>query len=494
MVAGHLREQNGVFQIILNWKDTSGQRRTKSISTGLPVKGNKKRAEAMLQKARAEFKPENSDANAGMNFDLFIQKWIETQVTLMPPRDYADYSYCTSTSIIPYFRNHSKPLKMLSASDIDAFFNTERKEKELSTALLVQIHKTLVLCLSYAVTLGWIKENPATSVNPFQGVTHILFTDFLKDWLHMMEANIRRSTYAGYSKAILKDVIPYFEEHHPGLRLIDLTARQIQNYYTYEKLERGLHPNTIRRRHANIRKALQYAFINDLIPSNPAIKVELPGPQQYQAHYYNAKQLETMFEIFKDDPAEFGVITAAFYGLRRSEIVGLKWDAIDFDEKSITIRHTVTDVYVDGKLEIMTSDTTKTKSSYRTLPLVPPIEEKLLKMKAEQEFNRKICGSCYCTKYLEYIYVNELGELIRPDYLSHHVPAILVKHNMPRIRFHDLRHSCASLLHANGIPMKDIQAWLGHSTIATTANIYTHLDKDSKKSSAEAIISILPTV
>ena len=158
------------------------------------------------------------------------------------------------------------------------------------------------------------------------------------------------------------------------------------------------------------------------------------------------------------------------------------------------IRHTVTDVYIDGKLEIMSSDTTKTKSSYRTLPLVPAFEEILLKMKAEQARNKKLCGSSYCTDYLDYIYVNPLGELIRPDFLSHHVPDMLVKHNMPRIRFHDLRHSCASLLYANGIPMKDIQAWLGHSTIATTANIYTHLKEESKINSANAISSILPPV
>ena len=84
--------------------------------------------------------------------------------------------------------------------------------------------------------------------------------------------------------------------------------------------------------------------------------------------------------------------------------------------------------------------------------------------------------------------------------LGHHIvvrlafSVYLVKHNMPRIRFHDLRHSCASLLYANGIPMKDIQAWLGHSTIATTANIYTHLKEESKINSANAISSILPPV
>ena len=494
MVAGHLREQNGVYQVILNWVDSAGRRRSKSISTGLQIKGNKKRAEAILHKMRAEFNPEDAELNSGMYFSQFLEKWLQEQVSLMSPSEYAEFSYCTTTSILPYFKKAQKSLSKMTSSDIDDFFNDLRKNRDCPTSFLVQLHKTLVLCFSYAISLGWIKENPALNVNPFQCVSQIFFTDFLKDWLHMMEANVRRTTFAGYSKTIMKDIIPYFEEHHPGLRLVDVTAMNIQAYYTYEKLERGLSTNTIRRRHANIRKALQYAFINDLIPANPATKVQLPSPQPYQAHYYNAKQLEAMFTIFKGDPAEFGVITAAFYGLRRGEIVGLKWDAIDFDDKTITIRHTVTDVYIDGKLETMRTDTTKTKSSYRTLPLVPTFEELLLKMKSEQARNRKLCGSCYCTDYLDYIYVNEMGELMRPDFLSRHVPEMLVKHNMPRIRFHDLRHSCASLLYANGIPMKDIQAWLGHSTIATTANIYTHLQEDSKINSANAISSILPPV
>lgn len=196
--------------------------------------------------------------------------------------------------------------------------------------------------------------------------------------------------------------------------------------------------------------------------------------------------------MFKGDPAEFGVIAAAFYGLRRSEILGLKWDAVDFDRKTITIRHTVTEATVDGKVQRVCDDSTKTKSSYRTLPLVEPFEKILLQMKAKQEENRQLCGNCYCQDYLEYVYVNEIGELIKPGYLTAHFPMVLKKHNMPRIRFHDLRHSCASLLFAQGVSLKEIQAWLGHSTIGTTANIYTHLDENSKINSANAILSILP--
>ena len=137
-------------------------------------------------------------------------------------------------------------------------------------------------------------------------------------------------------------------------------------------------------------------------------------------------------------------------------------------------------------------DRTKTKSSCRTLPLIPACEQMLKKMQKEQALNRKVCGKDYCTDYLDYIYVNPMGRRIRPNFLSQHFPEFLTAHDMKRIRFHDLRHSCASLLYANGVSLKEIQEWLGHSDISTTSNIYTHLDFSSKVSSANAIVSIFP--
>ena len=228
-----------------------------------------------------------------------------------------------------------------------------------------------------------------------------------------------------------------------------------------------------------------------VVGRNLAKVQQFPKVEKYSGNVYNKKQLEELFQAIKGDPAEFGVVTVAFYGLRRSEVVGLKWDAVDFEKKTITIKHTIQQTKVDGKLQIVPCDKTKTKSSCRILPLVAPYEAILLKMRENQEENRKLCGSCYCTDYLDYIYVNEIGEIIKPDYLTTHFKAFLEEHNMPHIRFHDLRHSCATLLFAQGVPMKEIQAWLGHSTIGTTANIYTHLDENSKINSANAIIGIL---
>ncbi len=115
-----------------------------------------------------------------------------------------------------------------------------------------------------------------------------------------------------------------------------------------------------------------------------------------------------------------------------------------------------------------------------------------MRIKTKQEQNRKLCGKCYCNDYRDYIYVNDLGERIKPAHLTQGFPEFLENHGMRRIRFHDLRHSCATLLYANSVALKDIQEWLGRSDISTTSNIYTLLDFSSKVASAEAIMPYYP--
>ena len=134
---------------------------------------------------------------------------------------------------------------------------------------------------------------------------------------------------------------------------------------------------------------------------------------------------------------------------------------------------------------------TKNKSIYRSLPLLDDIADKLLELKEKQEAFKNAFGKTYNRKYLDYVFVNPQGRLIRPDYISEHFSILLNKIGMKHIRFHDLRHSCASLLLAKGIPMKAIQEWLGHSNFSTTANLYAHLDVNSKKLSADALVNAL---
>ena len=223
---------------------------------------------------------------------------------------------------------------------------------------------------------------------------------------------------------------------------------------------------------------------------NPCVeKPDVDNPRGDKSAQINTDEVNALFEAAKGSKLELPILFGAFYGLRRSEAIGLKWDAIDFDQNTITIRHTVTSCDLDGKRVLVASDTTKTKSSMRTLPLVPFMRERLLTLKEEQQENRRLCGRSYIKEYLEYVCVNEIGDLIKPHYVTESFPKLLKAKGMRQIRYHDLRHSCASLLLANGVPMKQIQEWLGHSDFSTTANIYAHLDYSSKLTSADAMLN-----
>ena len=370
MVAGHLQEKKGYYYAVLSYRNTDGRRKTKWLSTGLPVKGNKKRAEAFLMEQRQHFVIPAADAPAD------------------PSRDE-------------------------------------------------------------------------------------LFAEYLQRWLQIARTTIAVTTYGSYSGLLRNPIDPWFRRKRITLK--GLTAVDIQTFY----VEQGkrVKSNTVIHYHALIYRALSYAVKTDLIPANPADKVDRPRKIVYQASFYTESEFSALFAAVSGTLIEVPVKLAAFYGLRRSEVMGLRWDAIDFEQNTLSIRHTVTGCTVDGQYQLNAADTTKPRSSHRTLPLVPPVRDMLLRLKARQEQDKRLCGTGY-------ICFNELCERIHPAYLSNCFSRTLAQNGLRHIRFHGLRHSSVTLLLAHGIPLKQIQEWLGHSDFATTANIYAHLDVKSKERSA----------
>lgn len=312
------------------------------------------------------------------------------------------------------------------------------------------------------------------------------FTEFMYMWLESIKPRVARSTLKSY-KAKLSGIEKYFKVKN--IYLSTLKPIDIQNFYNY-LYNNGHSGNNIKHYHANIHLALKYAVKIDLIPTNPADKVDLPRIEKYQATFYDKDELEELFKVFKGDRMELVVYIAAFYGLRRSEIIGLKWSAIDFKEKTITICSKVISEYSGGKERIICENELKTAASKRTLPLIPYIEKLLLKQKANKEYFSQMLKSGYDHTYDEFVCCDNFGKLITPEFTSNHFRYIIKKNGLRRLRFHDLRHSCASLLLANGVSMKAIQDWLGHSTFNVTANFYSHLDYHSRVESAETIAKV----
>ena len=311
----------------------------------------------------------------------------------------------------------------------------------------------------------------------------ILFIDYMKKWLKMIKSSVEETTYNGYKSIINGRVSDYF--NNKKITLQDIKPKHIQDFYQY-LLDDGLSGNTVKHYHANIRKALQYAMKTDIIPSNPADKVDLPKIEEYNPNFYTSDEVKTLLNEVIGTKLEIPVMIDCFYGFRRSEVIGLKWSAIDFENKTITINHTITQS--NGKLIIR--DKTKTKSSKRTLPLEPIVESFLLELKEKQEKNKELCGNSYNQEWLEYICVDVCGNLIRPDYVTETFLKLLKKKNLKQIRFHDLRHTCASILLKNGANMKEIQAWLGHSNYNTTTNLYAHLDTSSVSEVGKVITNV----
>ena len=313
----------------------------------------------------------------------------------------------------------------------------------------------------------------------------MLFADYLLEWLEIAKGRLAVATYSSYAAMIKKPVGPYFRQRNLTLR--ELEARHLQMFYS--EMLRKVKPNTVIHYHAIIHSALKYAVKTDMLVQNVADKVDRPKKNSFQPVFLSAEEMQKMFETLRDTKLELPVLVAAFYGFRRGEVLGLKWDAIDFERGTISVIRTVTTITVDGKQTEIEQQSAKTKSSLRTLPLIGSFREYFLQVKEAQELNKKVCGNCYNYEYDGYVFVNELGERMRANYLTSAFPKFLEDHGLRRMRFHDLRHSCASLLLANGVPLKHIQEWLGHSDFTTTANIYAHLDYSSKLSSAQAMVS-----
>ena len=314
----------------------------------------------------------------------------------------------------------------------------------------------------------------------------ILFIDNMKKWLKMISASVEPTTLNGYQGVINGRMTDYFK--NTKITLQNIKPKHIQEFYQY-LLDDGLSGNTVKHYHANIRKALQYAMKTDIILSNPADKVDLPKIEEYKPKFYTSDEVKILLNEVIGTKLEIPVMIDCFYGFRRSEVIGLKWSAVDFENDTITINHTITQS--NGKLIIR--DKTKTKSSKRSLPLEPIVKSFLLELKEKQEKNKELCGDSYNQEYLEYICVDNCGNLIRPDYVTETFLKLLKKKKLKIIRFHDLRHTCASILLKNGANMKEIQAWLGHSNYNTTANLYAHLDTSSVCNTGKVITNVFGT-
>ncbi|MBP3447970.1 MAG: site-specific integrase [Clostridia bacterium] len=331
------------------------------------------------------------------------------------------------------------------------------------------------------------REQEAELVANGNSAKDILFTDYMKQWLEKMKLQIRPTTYSGYHDNVYGIIIPYFKPMK--LKLRDVTPKHIQDFYT--KQRQRVKGTTVKSYHANIHKAFKDARKLQLIDSNPMECVDPPKKEPYHGQTYTVEEAQKILALVSDTIFEIPITMMLFYGLRREEAVGLKWQNIDFENDTFLIAHTVTETRVNKHLQLVKENLTKNSSSYRSLPLVAPVKELLLEKKQSIQEYRKLFRRSYYREDSDYVCVNEIGELIKPRTLSDNFKRIIRQNKIRNLRLYDCRHTAASIMLKNGVNMKKIQMILGHSDYATTANIYSHLDYTDKISATETMKEII---
>lgn len=277
---------------------------------------------------------------------------------------------------------------------------------------------------------------------------------YIEEWIEHSSVKLQPTTIDGYRQLCYGRIRTFFESR--GTTVYDLTGEDLNEFYAY-LARQGLKGASQQRYHGLIHSAYSFLMKHQYIDSNPCDLADRPKAEKYRGAYYNQSELTELFRAAKESEIYIPVLLAAYYGLRRSEVLGIKWSNIDFGNGTIRIAHKVVEQKVDGKYRTVGHDKMKTESSNRILPLMKEVAMALRRLKLHQDEQRRLCGNSYVHEYDDYVCVNEIGQLLRPNYVTAKFSELLKENGLKHIRYHDLRHSCASLLLANGVPMKEIQ-------------------------------------
>lgn len=308
---------------------------------------------------------------------------------------------------------------------------------------------------------------------------------YLVEFLKRVEPELQKNTVVSYRGMINGKIRRYFEAR-PHLTVGKLKPKDIEVFY--QKLfADGVVANTVIHYHALLRRAFQQAFKDELIDANPFDRVGRPRKNKFHGENYTQEELLTLLNLARGDVIYPAILLAGAMGLRRSEALGVRWSRIDWEKRTVLLDTKIVEYRENGKKVVEPVEEMKNKSSRRTLPLPDPVYEMLTLKREQQTTYQKMFKGSYNKQYLDFVCVNQLGELLRPSYVTGHFQELLEKYGLRHIRFHDLRHTFASLLINQDVPLINVSNFLGHSDLSTTANIYAHLDKASKQASADVI-------
>ncbi len=290
--------------------------------------------------------------------------------------------------------------------------------------------------------------------------------EFLDRWLKdCVRGSVRESTFDRDSYLINNHVKPALGRR----KLKRLAPTDVQSFYR-DTLDAGLSPSTVHKIHTVLHKALSQAMRWSLIPRNVTEAVKAPRPTAQVMSPLSAKETRRLLEAARGDRLEALYVLAVTTGMRRGELLSLKWADVDLEGASVSIRRTLT--RTDNGKRISLGEP-KTKKSRRTIRLAPRATQALREHLQRQLTELELLGDHYGDQGL--VFATQRGTLINPSNLRQRSLApLLNRAELPHIRFHDLRHTCATLLLAKNVHPKFVQELLGHATVAITLDTYSH--------------------
>ncbi|MGN0605973.1 MAG: tyrosine-type recombinase/integrase [Oscillospiraceae bacterium] len=316
--------------------------------------------------------------------------------------------------------------------------------------------------------------------NKYVDPTSTKLVDWLRLWLeNYMRNNLKQSTYVSYRGYIENHIAPAF----PNLKLKDLTTRLLQDFYNYKLNNQRMSPKTISNLHRCLHKALNQAVLEHYLDFNPCDAVNLPRNEKPQIEIFTREEQQRLIYTSYNFRYGFFIRLTLATGIRLGELLGLRWEDIDYQKSMLTIRRTLNrlpkvDYNGTGNSTEIVIQTPKTKNSLRSIPVIKSIMNELQQWRKVQIDDARTAGADYIDS--GYIVTNPLGGFIEPRTFKDFYNEILAVSGLGHYTFHALRHTFATRAMEQGMDAKTLSTLLGHYSVAFTLDTYTHV-LDSQK-------------
>lgn len=315
-----------------------------------------------------------------------------------------------------------------------------------------------------------------------------LFQEWILEFLQNYKKNeLKITTYDSYMLRYRKHIL---NTQLGTTKLENVKAANLQQYYN-EKLKEGYSSKYVRSIEVIFNSALDRAFKLRMIPENPNIFTTLPPKEKYEAKVLTREEVERIVAEAKEEELYPIVVTTVYTGMRKGEVMALNWENVDFKERKIYVKNSLCRVYdeqpgEDGHYRVSYQILEpKTKKSIRMIPMLDEVYAALLEQKRRQEIQKAAYGSQYLDQGL--VFADEKGNHLYQREFMDKYHQFLQKYQITDIRFHDLRHTFATLLIESDVSMKLVQELLGHSTITTSMDIYTHVSDRMKEKALDQL-------